>query len=87
MTQAVKGHDLEVTQQGTLNLVRSLFFVLFFSFYGRPTAYGIPDSGIRSEPQLQQCQILQHTMSVWESNLCPGAAETPLILLYHRENA
>ena len=32
--------------------------LLFFFFFGQPSAYGIPGPGIRSEPQLWQCQIL-----------------------------
>lgn len=41
-------------------------FVLVFSFFGTPTAYGVPRPGIRSElqwqpkPELWQCRSLTH---------------------------
>ena len=31
---------------------------LHFFFFGHPKAHGIPGPGVRSEEQLQQCQVL-----------------------------
>lgn len=35
-----------------------VLFSFSFSFFGRTEAYGVLRSGIRSEPQLWQCRIL-----------------------------
>ena len=59
---------------------------LFF-FFCRPVSYGVPRPGIRSEPQMWQCQILYATVPGQELNLCPGSAETPLIPLHHNRNS
>ena len=64
-----------------------------YLFIGYLVAYGVPMPGIRSELQLQpmlqlqQRWILQPTVPGWESNLCPGIAETPMIPLHYSRNS
>ena len=38
---------------------------MFVFFWGHPAAYGVPWPGIRSKPQLRQCQILNPVCWAW----------------------
>ena len=67
-----------------------LFFP--FSFFGHPTAYGVPGPGIKSELQLcklQQCERDPLICCVGPgSNLHPDAVKTvPILLKLHSENS
>ena len=70
---------------------RVMLFCLFVSFFGYPTAYGVPGPGIRPEPQLRSMlQLWQHQIL---NSLChwvkpaPRAPEMPPIPFHHSGNS
>ena len=71
-------------------MLKNSHFLSFF--FGHPSAYGIPRSGIRSEPHCNlhwNCSKAR-SLNRWAdqgSNLHPSAPEMPLILLCHSGNS